>query len=51
MKPAKKSVKLKWSGLLGFDQVKSVQSRSNTRGGKAIVSAKIGTKIGTKGPT
>lgn len=50
MKKAKTQVKLNWSGLLGFDQVKSAQGRSSSPKGRALVGAKIGTKLGTKGP-
>lgn len=50
MKTKNKSVKLAWGKLLGFDQVKGLQGQSQNGQAKARLSAKIGTKVGTKGP-
>lgn len=41
-------VKLDWSRLLGFDQVKAAQATANSRQSRTLIGAKIGTKVGTK---
>ena len=48
MKSTTKRVKLDWSKLFGFNQVKSVQREPHTRRAKAMIGAKIGLKPGIK---
>ena len=48
MKSTTKRIKLDWSKLLGFDQVKAVQGNANTTYARAMIGAKIGGKPGLK---
>lgn len=50
MKSTNKRVKLDWSKMLGFNQVKSPRRNSGSSEAKAIVGAKIGTKGGGTPP-
>lgn len=48
MKSTTKRIKLDWSKLLGFSQVKSVQAAPHSRQARAMIGAKIGLKPGVK---
>jgi hypothetical protein len=48
MKCSIKRVKLDWSRLFGFNQVKSAQSEHGTKQAQAALAAKIGAKPGIK---
>jgi hypothetical protein len=47
---SKKQIELNWSKLLGFNQVKQAQGDVNSKAARALLGAKIGAKVGTKGP-
>jgi len=49
MKSTNKRVKLDWSKMLGFNQIKSARGNLNSPEAKALVGAKIGTKGGGGG--
>jgi hypothetical protein len=48
MKSTTKRVALNWSKLLGFSQIKSVQSSSEAA--RAAIGVKLGVKVGVKPP-
>ena len=48
MKSTNNQIKLDWSKLLGFCQVKSAQGGKDSRKLMTTIGAKIGNKVGTK---
>jgi hypothetical protein len=50
MKSTTKRIKLDWSKLFGFNQVKSAQTGRITKSARAMIGGKIGTKAGVKPP-
>jgi hypothetical protein len=50
MKSTTKRIKLDWSKLFGFNQVKSAQTERTTKSAQAIIGGKIGGKVGVKPP-
>jgi hypothetical protein len=51
MKSTNKRVELNWTKLLGFNQVKSAQGVTDAKSSRAIIGAKVGGKVGSKGGT
>ena len=48
MKSTHKRIKLDWSKLHGFNQVKSAQPGKSAQHARAMIGAKIGAKVGVK---
>lgn len=48
MKSTMKHIKLDWSKLLGFNQIKSAQGELANKSSRVLIGAKIGGKIGLK---
>jgi hypothetical protein len=49
MKSTSKRIQLDWTKLLGFNQVKNNQA--DAKNSRAIIGARVGGKVGTKGGT
>jgi len=51
MKSTTNRIKLDWSKLFGFNQVKSVQTGRTSKSARAMIGGKIGGKVGVKPPS
>jgi hypothetical protein len=49
MKATNKKIELDWNKLLGFNQVKAAQAQTDAERSRAIISSKVGVKVGAKG--